>query len=306
MNQYQHFAIMEDAVIRDGLKVPRDQWRLLRKLKVPARFNDSSGEVSLRGIVIDVEATGLAPEKDEVIQLALLPFDYEPGTGRILDVHMDMVFEGLREPSVPISRDATLITGITAAMVAGKTIDAAAVERILAPAKLVIAHNARYDRPMVEKLWPAFAGKHWGCTFESINWLEEGFTAGKLDYLGMQFGWFYDGHRALADCEATLALLAQVLPKSNRRVMSAIRDRAKAEGYLVLARDAPYDAKDKLKDRGYRWRPPDLPGGKVWWIECEDLDAETAWLQAEVYGDARKPEAKVIDARLRYSRRMWS
>jgi hypothetical protein len=30
----------------------------------------------------------------------------------------------------------------------------------------------------------------------------------------MQFGWFYGGHRALADCEACLALLAQSLPKS--------------------------------------------------------------------------------------------
>jgi len=26
----------------------------------------------------------------------------------------------------------------------------------------------------------------------------------------MQFGWFYDGHRALADCEACLALLEQI------------------------------------------------------------------------------------------------
>ena len=47
-------------------------------------------------------------------------------------------------------------------------------------------------------------------------------TVRHLPELGMQFGWFYDGHRAMADCEACLALLAQTLPKSDRRIMAAV------------------------------------------------------------------------------------
>ena len=46
----------------------------------------------------------------------------------------------------------------------------------------------------------------------------------------MQFGWFYDGHRALADCEACLALLAQTLPKSGQRVMAEVREAARKNG----------------------------------------------------------------------------
>ena len=118
--------------------------------------------------------------------------------------------------------EASLITGITDDMVVGHSIDATAVEAMIADADIIIAHNASFDRPMVEKHWPCFAEKPWGCTLTSIDWLHQGFTAGKLDYLGLQFGWFYDGHRALADCEACLALLAQELPGSRQRVMSAV------------------------------------------------------------------------------------
>jgi len=77
--------------------------------------------------------------------------------------------------------------------------------------------------------------KPWACTLNSVDWLREGFTAGKLDYLGMQFGWFYDRHRALADCEACMALLAQRLPKSQRRVISVVREAPKVDPARVKA-----------------------------------------------------------------------
>jgi DNA polymerase-3 subunit epsilon len=60
----------------------------------------------------------------------------------------------------------------------------------VADAGLVIAHNAYFDRAMVERHWNCFAEKPWACTLNSVDWLREGFSAGKLDYLGMQFGWF--------------------------------------------------------------------------------------------------------------------
>ena len=93
-------------------------------------------------------------------------------------------------------------------MVSGQSINEQAVASVVYTSDLIIAHNARFDRAMVEKHWQCFTEKPWGCSFSSVDWLREGFSAGKLDYLGMQFGWFYDGHRALSDCEACLALLA--------------------------------------------------------------------------------------------------
>lgn len=222
-----------------------------------------------------------------------------------MTVYKDRAFEGLCEPAAPISEEASLITGITADMVAGKTIDAQAVAAVIKDADLVIAHNAKFDRPMVEKHWDCFAEKPWACTLDGVDWLRQGYSAGKLDYLGMQFGWFYDGHRALADCEACLALLAQALPKAGVKVMAAVREAALKKEWLVRAIDSPYDLKDKLKQRNYQWRPEGLPNGKVWWTAVEDRDAEIAWLSKEIYG--RKVELKTypVTAFNRYSEQLW-
>ena len=73
--------------------------------------------------------------------------------------------------------------------------------------------------------------------------------------------------------------------------MSAVREAALRDDYLVRAVDAPYDLRDKLKQRGYRWRSPDLPNGKVWWTMASNSEAEITWLQADVYG--RKAEVPV-------------
>ena len=152
---------------------------------------------------------------------------------------------------------------------------------------------------------PCFADKPWACTFQSIDWLREGFTAGKLDYLGMQFGWFYDGHTALADCEACLAILAQTLPKSNRRVLEVVRESALNAEHLICAVDAPFDEKDTLRDRGYRWRPAGLQNGKVWWTICPDKEAEIEWLHSKIYRYEKDIPTQEVTAINRYSNRLW-
>jgi DNA polymerase-3 subunit epsilon len=306
MNQYTHFAIEEGDVIGPQALENASEWRLLRRLCLPDKFNDPQGGVIRRALVIDVEATGLSTERDDVIQLAMLPFDYEVESGRILMVHKDLAFDAMREPSVPISAEASLITGITDDMVAGKSIAEQTVSSIVSDVDLIIAHNARFDRPMVECHWSCFADKPWACTLDGLDWLREGFSAGKLDYLGMQYGWFYDGHRALADCEACLALLAQTLPKSNRNVMAVVREAALHDDFLVCAVDAPYDLRHKLKQRGYRWRPADLPNGRVWWTTSADAEAEVQWLCDEIYGRKISLPVHPITALERYSERLWS
>ena len=138
MNQYSHFAIDEADVLRERTEIDPAKWRLLRRLRLPERFNDPPGGLIKRAVVIDVETTGLSTENDDVIQLAILPFDYEPDGGRILTVHKALAFEGLREPEVPISEEAALVTGITADMVAEKSIDETAIAGVVADADLVV------------------------------------------------------------------------------------------------------------------------------------------------------------------------
>ena len=305
MNDFKNFGFDISTVIRNNTTVPLEHWKLLRRLEIPNQFNKSHGQPLKRGLALDVEATGLSLKNDDVIQLAMLPFDYDPLDGRITNVHKDLSFEGFREPALPISEEASIITGITDQMVLGQSIDAARVRLIVEQSDLIFAHNAFFDRVMVEKHWPCFSEKSWACTFQSIDWLREGFTAGKLDYLGMQFGWFYDGHTALADCEACLALLAQTLPKSNRRVLEVVRESALNTEHLICAVDAPFDEKDTLRDRGYRWRPAGLQNGKVWWTICPDKEAEIGWLRSEIYRYEKDIPTQEVTAINRYSNRLW-
>jgi DNA polymerase-3 subunit epsilon len=235
----------------------------------------------------------------------MVPFDYEVESGRILSVYRDEAFTGLQEPSVLISADASLVTGLSNEDVAGKAIDGNAVASLVNAADLVIAHNAAFDRMMVERHWPCFANKHWACSLTSVNWLQEGFSAGKLDYLGMQFGWFYEAHDALADCEACVALLAQELPKSGQRVMQAVREAAMQDDFLVRAVDSPFEQKNKLKAHGYRWRPKDQTHGGVWWTITAQPDAELNWLRTEIYGGHADIPVHRLTARERYSSRIW-
>jgi DNA polymerase-3 subunit epsilon len=282
-----------------------EDFKVLRRLAIPDQIHQLEAAVIRTGLVVDVESTGLSLEDDDIVQLGLLPFSYDATTGKILTVHKDRAFVGLREPAVPMSAEASSITGIANEDLAGKQIDETEVTRLVEGADLIIAHNAAFDRPMVEKLWKCFEAKPWACTFADVDWLSEGFAAGKLDYLGMQFGWFYDGHDALADCEACLALLTRILPKSGQLVMNALRENTQRQKHLVRAVGAAFDKKEQLKRRRYHWRAQDTKFGKFWWTITDDLAGESTWLQVEVYGDKRAINASPVPATMRFSDRIW-
>ena len=303
MNKYKHYKNDMSKII--NTEVSQSDWKLIRKLHLPQKYNDASSEEVKKGIVLDVEATGLSIGYDDVIQLALLPFEYEVSSGKIININKDKAFNGMREPRVPISEEASLITGITNEMVLNKTIDSKSVEKIINETDLVIAHNASYDRPMVEQHWDCFKNVSWACTFKSINWLEEGFSSAKLELLGINYGWFYEGHDAFNDCEACLALLSETLPKRNETVFSVLREYATKPNYLIKAIDAPYDKRTILRRNGYRWRPADQLNGKVWWTEKENYEEEINWLNKEIYKREINIPIKKITALNRYSDRIW-
>ena len=303
MNKYKHYKNDLKEIVNTDINI--SEWKLIRKLHLPEKYNDPSGGEIKKGIVLDGEATGLSIGHDDVIQLALLPFDYEVSSGKILNILKEDAFDGLREPRIPISKEASLVTGITNEMVINKKIDSKEVEKIINSSDLIVAHNASYDRPMVEQHWDCFKNISWACTFKSIDWLEEGFSSAKLELLGMNYGWFYDGHDAFNDCEACLALLSETLPKKNKTVFSVLREYAASPSFLIKAIDAPYSKRNILRRRGYKWRPADLLNGKVWWTETNDYEEEVKWLNEEIYNREINIPIKRITALNRYSDRIW-
>ena len=151
-------------------------YRVLRKLQ--PRLVGGLPFVGMHkiGVILDTETTGLDHTKDEIIELGMVAFTYDD-TG-IRDVIG--VFSALQEPSVPVSAEITRITGITTEMVKGQKIDIDAVVRFIEPADLVIAHNARFDRPFCEKFSSGFDIKPWACSVSEVDWSGLGFEGTKL------------------------------------------------------------------------------------------------------------------------------
>lgn len=281
-------------------------YRLLRRVPAVADWalRPATGDIR-RAVLVDTETTGLDPDTDEVIELALLPFDYERDTGRIVAVDERLALNAFREPSFPIPPETTNLHGITDAMVKGQTIDAERVRAIIEPAHLVIAHNAGFDRPMVEKHWPLFEEKHWACSFIDIDWKAEGIGSAKLDYLLYAQGWFHDGHRALNDALATLFLLTLPLPQSQKLGMASLLECARRPLRAVRAEETAFEQRSSLKARGYRWDDGEGKRTKAWWIMTSEPEAEIAWLQAEIYGDERAISVVNVPPTRRYSSRLW-
>ena len=111
------------------------------------------------GAVLDLETTGLDPTTDEIIEVAMVPFTYTEN-GRVIE--MLPAFNRLREPSTPIPAKITALTGIDDAMVKGHVIDPAEIAAAVAPLDLIVAHNARFDRPFAERFHESFVAKAMG------------------------------------------------------------------------------------------------------------------------------------------------
>lgn len=153
-------------------------YRILRRLKPrPVRPSRPLTDGEKIGLIVDTETTGLDKAKDEVIELGMIAFVYHVD-GQVRDVIG--TFGALREPGVPISPESMRVHKITPEMVAGQVMDLDAVERFIAPADLVIAHNASFDRPFCERLTRGFADKAWACSNSEISWSTLGFEGSKL------------------------------------------------------------------------------------------------------------------------------
>ena len=265
--------------------------RTLRELVLPAVVHDARGAAVRRGVYVDCETTGLDWARDEVIEVGLLPFTFTDD-GRVTEVLHDEAQTHLRDPGRPIPETISALTGLTDDDVRGRHIDVEAASALIRRSDLVVAHNARFDRPFFERVLPAMREKPWACSRLEIPWRASGTQSDALHCLLCRYGAFArDRHRALADCEAGVWLLAQALPGTERPALSALLERSDAETVRLWALHSPIAAKGVLRARGYRWMPEARRGiPRAWWTEVapEMVEAERAWLRAEVYTPFRR------------------
>jgi DNA polymerase-3 subunit epsilon len=278
-------------------------YRVLRRITPRAPVAVPDGVPTRLGLLLDLETTGLDPAQDEIIEMALLPFTYGLD-GTVYAVGEP--FSRLRQPARPIPAAVADLTGLTDAMLAGHRISPDEVARFIAPAALVIAHNAGFDRRFAEAFCPAFAEKPWACSLNGVDWAGEGFEGSKLGYLAMRHGLFFGGHRALHDCEATLEILARPLPRSGVRGLARLLETARQATWRIWAADAPFQHKDSLKARGYRWNGDSNGQPRAWFIDVQEAGqaAECAFLHETIYGRAVELPMRRLTAYERYSVRV--
>ncbi len=290
-------------------------YRVLRRL-VPTRCFDRQPQGPLcHLLVLDTETTGLEAGRDAVIELALLRVAVDMATG--LPVGEVVVYDGLEDPQRPIPAAITGITGITDGMVRGQRLDEDRIAALLHGVDLVVAHNAGFDRPFVEARLPAFGQLAWACSLNDIDWKALGQGSARLESLALACGLFYSAHRAETDCHALLSVLARPLaswgaaaagpspdPATQPTGLATLLTAGQQVHHRLQATGAPFDAKDLLKARGYRWDAPQ----RVWGTTLrsdEALQDELAWLAQAVYGgQPTRVRVAAVDARQRYSARV--
>jgi DNA polymerase-3 subunit epsilon len=259
-------------------------YKVKRRLVPILNFGSGTGGPSKRILVLDTETTGLDWRAEKIIELAMLAVDIDLQTG--LPVGPVEVYEGFEDPGRPILPEITKLTGITNQDVKGHQLDEATIKDMVERADLIVAHNAGFDRPFVENRLEVFEHKAWACSFAGIDWKAQGLGSAKLEFLCSELGWFYDAHRAQVDCHALLRVLSSPLKGAEAKPLTGLQQLFKsAENArtIVKAFGSPFETKDKLKARGYRWDAE----ARVWSTavkSAEALDAESAWLKAQVYG----------------------
>ncbi len=276
-------------------------YRVLRRL-VPRATSPAPANCTDRvGVILDFETTGLDPVKDEIIEVAMVKFRYS-ATDEITGV--SDVFQSYNEPSIPIPALVTELTGITHDMVAGHRIDTASLEEFVAGANVVIAHNAGFDRKFAERLSPIFEHRHWCCTQTEIDWRKHGFGGAKLGYLLADMGYFHTAHRAIDDCHALVEILAHPLSAAPS-VFAELIECARRTTIRVWAQRSPFDLKDVLKARGYRWNDGTDGRPKSWFIDVDEeaRDAEVGFLKKEIYQRDVDIECRPLTALDRFSNR---
>lgn len=271
-------------------------YRVLRRIATMDR-RPPHGKASggLVGLAIDVETTGLDPRSDEVIELAMQRFRLDTD-GRIVETGRPRSW--LEQPTKPIPPQVTRVTGLADADVAGRAISEGEATSMVLGSDFVVAHNAGFDRPFLERRLPLAAGRPWACSLADVDWAGLGREGRTLSALLSGMGWFYEAHRATVDVTALLHLLDGRLDDGST-IAGRMVGRARTPTWIVSAVNAPFSAKDVLKERGYRW-----DGLRRTWsatVSDEARADEVAWATLMLYAGRREPDVRRITWEERYA-----
>ena len=235
-------------------------------------------ESALKVCFLDLETTGSNKETSKIIEFAGKLTAIDKNNGELIGI-IDS-YQSFNDPEEPISHEITRITGITDEDVKGRSLNWGIISQIMHDADIIVAHNASFDRAFMDRYLPLSKDKVWVCSVNDINWAERGFNARGQEILCIWHGFYYESHRAMYDVDALIHLVTYDVKEQNKASLELIANSTKSS-YQIAAINSPYETKDLLKSRKYRWNPT----RKYWWknIFLEDLESEKEWMADNIY-----------------------
>jgi DNA polymerase-3 subunit epsilon len=96
------------------------------------------------------------------------------------------------------------------------------------------------------------------------------------------------------------------LGNTGRSAFAHLLECARRDTVRLWAEGAPYDFKDSLKKRGYRWNDGNDGRPRSWYVEIDQgaLDDELALLRREIYRSNVELYVQPLTAMTRFSSRM--
>lgn len=271
---------MKDSEQRPKVSGSAEACPVDRRILRPVRGRDDwprmapEGDAVRRIAVVDSETTGLAVERHQIIELCVA-IVLVNAAGHIVAV--EVVRSGLVDPGHPLTAEIAELTGLTDQDLAGRSIDEDQVAAMLASCDGVVAYNAGFDRPFVEKMIDRHVAVPWGCAMADVPWRKLGFEPGPQGYLLNQAGHYMpSAHRAKDDVLALVELLDHVCT-GGETVMAKTLAAMEASAWRFEAKAAPYGYKDDLREQRYRWAWGRLHNLWAKHVRAEAYQAELDW-----------------------------
>lgn len=275
-----------------------ERYRVLRRMFLELPYMDAAPQGIHKAVVLDTETTGLDTKTAKITEIALRSLYYDPD-GKL--VGMGPHYFGFEDPKEPLSEEITRITGLNDAMLEGQSFNDDEIAAVMDKAGIFIAHNADYDCPLVERRFPEIAGRRWACTMNELPWKLWGCPSNALQVIAWWSGYMFQPHRAMADVDALCFILS--LQMEERDIFAHLIEAARKPSFKVFANSAPFEAKDRLKLRGYKWDGV----ARVWSLNMTDneapegeilpVDAELIWLRENA---SARPTVTELTAKERY------
>lgn len=231
-----------------------------------------------RALFIDIRATGKNTGRDQIIALGSVAFAYDAATGAMVEA------EEPRSVEDP---------------------DAAALEALTKDIDLFVAHQAGFVRPLMETVSPLFLNTNWACSYDEINWADEGLWSARVPDLLAHFGWFEDHVDVASHARCGAFLLSLPLPRSGRTVLQTLLAHARRPLMAVRATGLSWKQREAMKQRGFHWDNGSSGSDPAWFIVTETPEVEIAWLNNEIYSKPREITPIPMPASRRYSSRPW-